>query len=229
MPKRWLSIVFESILDHHAEFLDYNSTTTQSDRGDLIYMFHDFLRLRVRYERVAWNLKPVMWAHEILVRYRFEQAAATWRRSLAERIGEKADIYVTKLRALQREYSMRMPTVADRILERFIQPMTIDRMRAMVEPATLDAEANRESVSFELLEREADELTKHPTGVGIDMPAWLAALEEEIEVVAKRQGGNDVDVMSLVTIPIRSLSKDDLSQQLQLARRQGRRLPYMGG
>ncbi len=112
----------------------------------------------MRYERVAWNLKPVMWAHEILVRYRFEQAAATWRRSLAERIGEKADIYVTKLRALQREYSMRMPTVADRILERFIQPMTIDRMRAMVEPATLDAEANRESVSFELLEREADEL-----------------------------------------------------------------------
>ncbi len=227
--ERWLSIVFESILDHHAEFLDYNSTTTQSDRGDLIYMFHDFLRLRVRYERVAWNLKPVMWAHEILVRYRFEQAAATWRRSLAERIGEKADIYVTKLRALQREYSMRMPTVADRILERFIQPMTIDRMRAMVEPATLDAEANRESVAFELLEREADELTKHPTGVGIDMPAWLAALEEEIEVVAKRQGGNDVDVMSLVTIPIRTLSKDDLSQQLQLARRQGRRLPYMGG
>jgi hypothetical protein len=226
--ERWLALVFESILDHHAEYLDYNSTTTQSDRGDLIYMFHDFLRLRVRYERVAWNLKPVMWAHEILVRSRFDQAAATWRRSLAERIGAKADIYVTKLRSLQREYAMRMPTIADRILERFVQPMTIDRMRALVEPATLDAEANRESVSFELLEREAEVLTRHPTGVGIDMPAWLAALEEEVEMVAKRRGGNEVDVMSLVTIPIRTLTKDDLTQQLASARRQGRRLPYMG-
>jgi len=227
--ERWLSLVFESILDHHAEFLDYNSTTTQSDRGDLIYMFHDFLRLRIRYDRVAWNLKPVMWAHEILVRSRFEQAAATWRRSLAERIGAKADIYITKLRSLQREYAMRMPTIADRILERFVQPMTIDRMGALVEPATLDAENNRVSVSFELLEREAGLLTMHPTGVGIDMPAWLAALEEEVEQVAKRRGGNEVDVMSLVTIPIRTLSKDDLSQQLNAARRQGRRLPYMGG
>ncbi len=227
--ERWVAIVFESILDHHAEFLDYNSTTTQSDRGDLIYMFHDFLRLRVRYDRVAWNLKPVMWAHEILVRSRFEQAAATWRRSLADRIGAKADVYVTKLRSLQREYAMRMPTIADRILERFVQPMTIDRMRALVEPATLDAEANRDSASFELLEREAELLTRHPTGVGIDMPAWLAALEEEVEMVAKRRSGNEVDVMSLVTIPIRPLSKDDLSQQLASARRQGRRLPYMGG
>jgi len=227
--ERWLGLVFESILDHHAEFLDYNSTTTQSDRGDLIYMFHDFLRLRVRYDRVAWNLKPVMWAHEILVRSRFEQAAVTWRRSLAERIGAKADIYATKLRSLQREYAMRMPTIADRVLERFVQPMTIDRMRALIEPATLDAEANIESVSFELLEREAELLTRHPTGVGIDIPAWLAALEEEIELVAKRRGGNEIDVMSLVTIPIRTLTKDDLSQQLTSARRQGRRLPYMGG
>jgi len=225
--ERWLGLVFESILDHHAEFLDYNSTTTQSDRGDLIYMFHDFLRLRVRYDRVAWNLKPVFWAHEILVRSRFETAAAIWRRSLSERIGAKADIYVTKLRSLQREYAMRMPTVADRILERFVQPMTIDRMRALIEPATRDAEANRPSGAFELLQKEAELLTQHPTGVGLDMPAWLAALEEEVEMIAKRHGGNEVDVMSLVTMPIRPLQSEELRAQLNAARRQGR-LPYSG-
>jgi hypothetical protein len=226
--ERWLSLVFESILDHHAEFLDYNSTTTQSDRGDLIYMFHDFLRLRVRYDRVAWNLKPVFWAHEILVRNRLDSAAGIWRRSLSDRIGAKAEIYVGKLRALQREYAMRMPTVADRILERFVQPMTIDRMRALVEPAARDAEANRPSVAFELLEREAGLLTQRPTGVGIDMPAWLAALEEEIETVARRHSGNEIDVMELVTMPIRPLGPEELQAQLSVARRQGRRLPYMG-
>lgn len=225
---RWLALVFESILDHHAEFLDYNSTTTQSDRGDLIYMFLDFLRLRVRYDRVAWNLKPVFWAHEILVRNRLDSAAGIWRRSLSDRIGSKAGIYVAKLRALQREYAMRMPTVADRILERFVQPMTIDRMRALVEPAARDAEANRPSVAFELLEREAGLLTQHPIGVGIDMPAWLAALEEEIETVARRHGGNEIDVMELVTMPIRPLGPDELHAQLSVARRQGRRLPHTG-
>ncbi len=126
-----MTLVYESLIDHHTEYLDYNSTTTQSDRGDLVYMFLDFLRLRVRYERIAWNLKPVMWAHEVLVRSGLDKAAMMWRRSLSERIGTEAEIYVQKLRALQNDYAMRMPTVADRILERFVQPMTIDRMRAL--------------------------------------------------------------------------------------------------
>lgn len=226
--ERWLSLVFESILDHHAEFLDYNSTTTQSDRGDLIYMFHDFLRLRVRYDRVAWNLKPVLWAHEALVRSRLEAAAEVWRASLAERISEKADIYVNKLRSLQREYAMRMPTVADRILERFVQPMSIDRMRALVATATLDAEANRQSQAFEQLEKEVSLLTQHPTGVGIDLPAWLAALEEEIDMVGKFQNGNEIDVILLITVPIRRLGHGELQSQLNVVRRQGRTSPYLG-
>src|SRR6056297_813016 len=137
--QKHLTMVFEAILDHHSEYLDYTSTTTQSDRGELIYMFLDFLRLRVRYDRIAWNLRPVMWAHEILVRDGFEGAAMQWQRSLSDRIGEEAEIYVKRLRGLQQQYSMRMPSVADRILERFVQPMTIDRMRGLVEPAIQSA------------------------------------------------------------------------------------------
>ncbi len=225
--ERWMTLVYESLIDHHAEYLDYNSTTTQSDRGDLVYMFLDFLRLRVRYERIAWNLKPVMWAHEVLVRSGLEKAAMMWRRSLSERIGTEAEIYVKRLRELQTNYAMRMPTVADRILERFVQPMTIDRMRALVGPAMRDAEANRESHAFELLEQEAELLTRHPTGVGLDVPAWLDALEEEVEELAKRRNSSEIDPQSLMTIAIVPLSVDDLSEQLAKARRQGRRLPHM--
>ncbi len=44
---RWLTVVLEGVIDHYAEYRDYNSTTTQSDRGELLYMLLDFLRLRV--------------------------------------------------------------------------------------------------------------------------------------------------------------------------------------
>jgi hypothetical protein len=225
--ERWMTLVYESLIDHHTEYLDYNSTTTQSDRGDLVYMFLDFLRLRVKYERIAWNLKPVMWAHEVLVRSGLEKAAMMWRRSLSERIGTEADIYVEKLRGLQNDYAMRMPTVADRILERFVQPMTIDRMRALVGPAMRDAEENRESRAFFLLEQESELLTRHPTGVGLDVPAWLDALEEEVEQLAKRRASSEIDPQALMTISIVPLSVDELSDQLAKARSQGRRLPHM--
>jgi hypothetical protein len=225
--ERWMTLVYEALIDHHTEYLDYNSTTTQSDRGDMVYMFLDFLRLRVRYERIAWNLKPVMWAHEVLVRSRLDNAAMMWRRSLSERIGAEAEIYVQRLRKLQSEYAMRMPTVADRILERFVQPMTIDRMRALVGPAMRDAEADIESHSFFLLEQECELLTRHPTGVGLDVPAWLDSLEEEVDQLAKRRASSEIDPQSLMTIEIAPLSVAELSDQLSKARSQGRRLPHM--
>lgn len=226
--ERWITLVYESLIDHHAEYLDYNSTTTQSDRGDLVYMFLDFLRLRVRYDRIAWNLKPVMWAHEVLVREGLDKASLLWRQSLSDRIGKEAEIYVKRLRRLQNQYAMRMPTVADRIMESFIQPMTIDRMRALVEPAMQDAEDNREeSRAFDLLHAEAELLTRIPSGVGLDLPPWLDSLEEEVEKIAKAKVGSEIDPSKLLSIDIRQLSSEDWNDQLGRARAQGRRLPHM--
>ncbi len=222
-----LEIVFESILDHHSEYRDYNSTTTQSDRGDLIYMFLDFLRLRVRYDRIAWNLRPVMWAHEILVRSGFDSAAAAWRRSLAERIGAEAELYLQKLQELQNKYAMRMPTVADRISERFIQPMTIDRMRALIKLAMNDADKQQYSHAFDLLDQEAELMTRNPAGSGLDLPVWLASLEEEVDNVIAQRESDEVDDRKLISIAATFPSAEELIEQLELANRQGRRLPHM--
>lgn len=227
---RCITLVFESLMDHHAEYQDYNSTTTQSDRGEMVYTFLDFLRLRARYERVAWNLKPIMWTHQVLVRMNLGEAALAWRDSLNERIAAEAELYVKRLRELQKRYSMRMPTVADRVEERFVQPMTIDRMRALIAPAMADAERNREhSSAFEQLELEAHQLSKNPVGVGLDLPPWLSELDKEVEKIAKRNLVSEIDLQDLITIPVSPLSLDELRSQLSIAATQGRRLPHMRG
>ena len=222
-----LEVVFEAILDHHSEYRDYNSTTTQSDRGDLIYMWMDFLRLRVRYDRIAWNLRPVMWAHEILVRSAFDSAAAAWRRSLAERIGTESELYLEKLKELQDQYAMRMPSIADRINERFVQPMTIDRMRALIRPAMDDADSHRTSNAFELLEHEAALMTRNPAGSGLDLPSWLESLEEEVDNVIAQREADEVDDRKLLSIKAAYQTAEQLIEQLDVANRQGRRLPHM--
>ncbi len=185
-----LSVVLEAVIDHNAEYRDYNSTTTQSDRGEMLYMLLDFLRLRVRYDRVCWNLRPIFWTHEVLVRGGCHLSALQWRRALAERIGSEADLYLEQLAKLQKKYAMRMPTVADRLQERFTRPMTIDRMKALVGPAIRHFRATGESnASFDLLIDECKLMMEQPTGVGLDIPQWLAALEEEVDNVLENQRG----------------------------------------
>jgi hypothetical protein len=178
-----LGLVLESIVENYGEYRDYNSTTTQSDRGELLFMLLDFLRLRSRYDRVCWNLKPVVLAHEILVRRSQEQAARIWRKALTERINDEADTYLAKLAELQKKYAMRMPTVADRLAERFVRPLAIDRIRALVAPAIEEARQGGEAPKFETLRHDTNYLTREPTGVGLDVPAWLVALEEEVDDV----------------------------------------------
>jgi hypothetical protein len=184
-------------------------------------MLLDFLRLRSRYDRVCWNLKPVVLAHEILVRRGEDQAARIWRRALTERINDEADQYLLKLAELQKKYAMRMPTVADRLAERFVRPLTIDRIRALVEPAIEEAREGGEAPKFEMLQHDTNCLTREPTGVGLDVPAWLVALEEEVEDVLADyyQGFADQDLQ--IVIPSVLLSFDEAKQQLdEWSRRQ---------
>ena len=174
-------------------------------------MLLDFLRLRTDYDRVAWNLRPVVWAHEILVRRGHNAAAKMWRRTLTDRIGEEADKYAERLGKLQKKYAMRMPTVADRIGERFIRPMLIDRIRALIEPAIQGAGNDKPPNEFEILEYETATLTREPTGVGLDVPAWLMALEDEVEEVRRPSHGNNgaaqVEVIPQITIPLEEVRR----------------------
>lgn len=175
-----LSLILEAILENHLEYQDYNSTTTQSDRGEMLYMLIDFLRLKVGYERICWHLKPVFWAHEKLVDSGKDQVAKRWRRSLVERIRKKANRFVRNLERLQKRYAMKMPSVANRISEKFVKPMHIDRMKALVAPA-MDPDNPKAADAFELLHQDAATLIQSPEGSGIRVPAWLTAIEDKVD------------------------------------------------
>jgi hypothetical protein len=216
---RHLSLVIEAIVENYSEYRDYNSTTTQSDRGELLYTLLDFLRLRVHYDRVAWHLKPVLIAHSILVRRGRSGAAEIWRRALGERTAELADTLQKRGDELRAKYAMRLPTVTDRLAERFVRPLTIDRVRALIKPA-MD-EIRQRSVpasiplsAFELLEQETEELTQEPTGVGLDVPGWLLSLEQEAE--RQRRAASYLERAEEVELRIEQvpLSLEEVQQQL---------------
>ncbi len=180
-----LTLAIEAVVENYRVYRDYNTTTTQSDHGELLYMLVDFLRLRATYDRVAWNLKPVIWAHEILIRHRRLLAAEIWCQAFAERTTDAADSHQARLERLSKQYGMRLATIADRIGERFVRPLLIDRVRALVEPA-LTAEGSARQEAFDALEREIASLANEPSGAGLDLPDWLAALEDEVTSARSR-------------------------------------------
>ncbi len=211
-----LTIILQAIVENYNEYIDYNSTTTQSDNGEMLFTLLDFLRLRNEYDRVAWHLRPVVVAHEILLRRGHDGAAESWRDELSRQIGEEADRYQQRLAELQKKYAMRMRTVADRIHERFTRPLAIDRIRSLVAPAILEAAGDGPSAAFEMLEYEVEQLTQEPSGSGFDVPEWLEALAEEVDH-ARGQSEDEEEAQPIEdAIPQQTLTTDDIHRQLEL-------------
>jgi hypothetical protein len=183
---KWLTIALEAIVENYREYRDYNTTTTHSDHGELLYTLIDFLRLRADYDRVAWNLRPVVMAHEILVRHNRPVAAEMWQQSLAEQTAETSDAKLARFEELSTQYGVRLPSIAERLGERFTRPLAIDRVRALVGPA-IAAAGTCDHAPFSALQQEIASLGNEPAGAGLDLPDWLAALEEEVSMVRCRR------------------------------------------
>ena len=178
---RYLTLVLESVRENFNEYVDYNTTTTQSDHGEALYSFLDFLRLRSRYDRICWHLKPVVWAHRILVQRQANGVARMWRRSLNERVGSEADKYLDLLQKLRKKYSIQMNSVGRRLEGRFAHQLQIDRLRALVDPAMSRPRSRQTQKAFDLLQIESQAFLRSTSGVGVDLPEWLAELENEVQ------------------------------------------------
>lgn len=176
-----LTVTIETILDNYNEYMDYNSTTTQSDRGEMLYTLLDFLRLTSSYDRVAWNLQPLVYVHEVLIHSGRLAAAELWRETFAEQTGPLAEDHLRKMRSLVRQYGMTLRSVADMLGQRFVRPLDIDRLRALVGPAVEEGRTGREPVAFAQLQAEISQLTDEASGAGFVVPEWLESLEDEAE------------------------------------------------
>ena len=212
--RKQLSLIIEAVKENFSEFRDYNATTTQSDRGEMLYTLLDFLRVKVGYERIHWNLRPVAMAHEVLVQRGLSSAAELWRRAMAQRTAEAADQQLARLGKLQSQYGMRLSTIADRLGERFVRPLVVDRVRALIRPAAEEARRGQPPAAFALLEQEASELADEPCGAGLDVPDWLELLEDEANRVCRQPQGGNFDDELPPWLPRVRLTWEEIQTQL---------------
>ncbi|MDZ7618313.1 MAG: hypothetical protein U1E05_15005 [Patescibacteria group bacterium] len=196
---RSLEVVLESVLEYYPEYIDYNNSTTQSDRGHMLYAFLDLLRVLGSYQRVSMNLQPVVTVHDELVRGGRITAAEAWQQAVAEQSAQLAEEHVRRFDQLSREHGMRLRSIADRLAERFVRPLAIDRLRAMVRPAIREHRDAVDTGAFAQLRAQIAPFAENLSGAGFEVPGWLEALEDEVDRV--RNGNGDEDAAPSDVLP----------------------------
>ena len=206
---RSAEVVLQALIEHYDEYRDYNTTTTQSDYGENIHILLDILRLKVRYDRFAWRMRPLALAHEALCQRGYEALAARWRTFIAEKTVELADELLNELNEREARYGVKLRTVRDRLEERFTRPLEIDRAAAQVSAA---AEAARSGMSednpaFIRLQTALEPLEAIVSGVGLDVPTWVRRLEDALRQTRDRTTDSP-------TAPPSGLTFEELERQM---------------
>jgi hypothetical protein len=211
---RWLQCILQTLIENYEEYKDYNTTTPQSDYGQNLWLLLDFLRLKAAYERHSWRLRPLVLAHEVLERRKRSDFAHSWEEAFTKLTHDLADQYLERLAQLERTHGMHLGTVADRLQERFVKPLVLDRLCALIEPAM--AEVRQEGgPSFARLQKELQTLTATPTGVGLDVPQWLRRLEMEVHRVRAGQSTIAVLAEGFLRVPKKALTIEELKRQVE--------------
>ncbi len=221
-----LRLIYQIVVERYDRFLEYNTTTTQSDYGEVFHSLLDFLRLETTYDRDAWNLVPVSLAHEVLSRTGKDDAAQIWEDVFATKTEDMADRHLADLLKLERQYGMRLPSISNHLRERFVKPLSVNTMAALIAPACLmtppeppprsrGAIAHRPD-PFRLLQKLVDDYLKSTSGSGLEVPPWLRQLEDELNRVQHAdQSTGSLDLDADLDLPPSLLNLRETKQQLR--------------
>ena len=227
---RRLEIVIQAIVENYEEFKDYNTTTAQSDYGENVQVLLEFLRLKASYDRHAWQFRPLVLAHEVLARHGRGSTAVLWERSLVQLTRDLARQHVEQLARLERARGVRLGTVSDRLNERFVKALALDRLCALIEPAVRDqntvvgdggsqavrsVDSAGSSRAFLRLRQELEAYTATPTGVGLDLPFWLRRLEMEVHRARAAHSATAILAENFFRVPRCVLSYDEVERQVR--------------
>jgi hypothetical protein len=212
---RYLEHIIQAIVENYEEYKDYNNTTTHSDYGDNLYVLLDFLHLKASYDRYAWICRPWVMAHEVLVRKGRLDAAERWQESVERETREVARRHLDELARKEQIHSTRLRTVADRLEERFVQPLAVDRLCALVEPVMEEARKGGPGPAFQQLLKGLEPYASQPIGVGLDLPHWLRRLEWEAHRVRATHTAIAGLSQNLFRLPRATLTLESLRQQVQ--------------
>src|SRR5262249_51496682 len=118
----------------------------------------------------------------------------------------------------EKSHAVRLSTVSDRINERFVKPLALDRLCALIEPSLAEARDQEDEAarpSFRRLQEELRSYAASPSGVGLDVPAWLRRLETELHRVQAQRTAVAVLAETFFRVPRRPVTHEDVMTQMR--------------
>ncbi|MBO7678961.1 MAG: hypothetical protein J6S75_04755, partial [Thermoguttaceae bacterium] len=121
---------------------------------------------------------------------------------------------------LSQQYGISLPSISERLSERFVRPLQIDQMCGLIPEVTQRVRTEgEENESFRQLSNQVEFFANQQAGIGFEPPEWLRILQDEVADTLSLEKSNgerrNEDIFSPKPIfPPKFLSPGELDKQL---------------
>lgn len=209
-----LEVIIEAVVENYAAYIDYNSSTTQSDRGERLYTLLDFLRLAAEFNRLTWNMEPATIAHRVMLELGRRHDAAAWRNEYYYRTEAMQRDFRRRFQTLVHKHGMTLAGISQRIEHGIREPVEIARLRVAAARAVRALHRGEGSEQAAELQAVVTQFKYYSAGTGIELPNWIVALQDEYDrqVEIQRHGIDPEAVDPLLHLPQTLLPLKTLKQ-----------------
>jgi len=178
---RMLEVLADIICESYSHYIDYNSSTTKSDRGSNLYVLLDFLRLVAKVEEHVWRAQLRVILFGTLLRMGHVELANQLESELVADDRESLAVVRGRLKELESRYAINLRTVETVIEDGLVYQLQLEKLKWLIRVI----EARKESEEGEKARAEfleiLDWLVQRPRCTGYEVPHWVRVLEEELQ------------------------------------------------
>jgi hypothetical protein len=110
-----------------------------------------------------------------------------------------------------------LPSVTNHLQERFVKPLAVNNMVALIAPACTEARTvGEKSPTFATLAEGVEAYLETTSGSGLEVPPWLRTLEEELNRVQRLDDrATPFETEGELPLPESTLNLREMRQQLR--------------
>jgi len=213
---RFLRLILEPVVSYYSHYIDYNSSTPESDRGENLMILLRYLMAAGLMDRVLWTCVPFLRVYRALLEAGKLEVAdqfARWVESLA---APEIEFLRKGLRHLAEETGVRLLTV-ERVVEDGISySFRLEQLRYWATQLAEAPSEDRAHQAAQKIEELAEQFLAKPRETGFEAPEWLEVLQEEFERQERIFLIFGKYLRKLPKVPAVLLEKDQIFRQCQV-------------
>lgn len=208
-----LGVITETILGYYTHYIEYNSSTTESDRGENLHILLRHLMMVACLDRILWTHQLHLHVYRTLLRLGQAELAEFVGELFQRSVEPEVETLAFWYQELERLTGVQLATVRRSVTQAANYPLRVEQLRHWARRLAEASTPEESAQAAAAVEALAEEFLAHPQETGFEEPEWIDVIRNEFRRQEKIFSLLESNLQELATLEDVRLDYEDVLRQ----------------